>query len=260
VTALRALAFNVIFIAWTAVLAILCLALVPLPWRVLSAVVAWWARTVLWMLRAIVGLDYVVRGREHVPQGPALLAFKHQSAWDTVAVNVLLRHPSVVLKRELFYLPVWGWLAWRCGMIFVDRAAGAAALKSMVAQAKRRLAERRPIVIFPQGTRTAPGEKRAYFPGVVALYDRLKLPVVPVALNSGVFWGRRAFTKRPGTIVVEFLPAIPPELKRAQFMRELEQRIEQASDRLAAEAGVAGQDPAQIQAPRPVDKPVDGQA
>lgn len=236
-TALRALLFNVFFLAWTALLACLYLLLLPLPWRVLSSAVAWWAHSVLWALKVLVGLRFEVRGREYLPDGAAIVAAKHQSAWDTIAINVLLDHPAVVLKRELLQLPVWGWLARRCGMIAVDRAAGSAALRQMVAAAEDRAAVGRQIVIFPQGTRTAPGTRRAYFPGVAALYDKLGLPVVPVALNSGLFWGRRAFTKRPGTIVVEFLPPIPPGLPRRQFLSELEGCIEAASDRLAAEAG-----------------------
>lgn len=234
--ALRALLFNIFFLTWTPVLAVLYLLLLPFPWRVLFSAVTWWARTVLWVLRRFVGLDYVVRGREHLPSGAAIVAAKHQSAWDTVAISVLLEYPSVVLKRELFHIPVWGWHASHCGMIAVDRGAGASALKSMVKSAQARARDGRKIVIFPQGTRTAPGDKRPYYPGVAALYGQLDLPVVPLALNSGVFWGRRAFTKRPGTIVVEFLPPIPPGLKRAAFMRELEERIEQASERLVAEA------------------------
>ena len=236
-TALRALLFNAFFLAWTALLACVFLLLLPSPWRVLSSSVAWWARSVLWVLQVLVGLGFEVRGLEHRPRGPAIVAAKHQSAWDTIAISVLLDHPVVVLKRELLQLPVWGWLARRCGMIAVDRSAGTVALRSMVAAAQDRAAQGRQIVIFPQGTRTAPGTKRGYYPGVVALYDRLKLPVVPVALNSGVFWGRRAFMKKPGTIVVEFLPAIPPGLPRRQFLGELETRIETASDRLAVEAG-----------------------
>lgn len=239
-TALRALLFNIFFLGWTTALAILFLLLLPFPWRVLSSAVAWWARTVLFVLKHLVGLDYEVRGREHLPAGPALIAAKHQSAWDTIVINVLMDHPAVVLKRELFWLPVWGWLAWRCGMIAVDRKAGASALKTMVRAAQDRAKAGRKILIFPQGTRTAPGVKRPYFPGVAALYDKLGLPAVPVALNSGVFWGRRSFTKRAGTIVIEFLPPIPPGMKRAAFMAELEQRTETATDRLVAEAGGAG--------------------
>jgi len=257
VIALRALLFNVFFMLWTGGLAILYLVLLPFPWRVLFSAVTWWAHTVLWVLRHFIGLDYVVRGQEHLPAGPAIVAAKHQSAWDTVAISVLIEYPSVVLKRELLMLPVWGWHARHCGMIAVDRGAGASALKSMVKQAKARIAEGRKIVIFPQGTRTVPGDRRDYFPGVAALYSQLDLPVVPVALNSGLFWGRRAFTKRPGTIVVEYLPPIAPGMPRAAFMRELEARIEAASDRLAREAGFDPGPEATGKPATPVDNPVD---
>lgn len=236
-TALRAFLFNAVFWVWTPLLAILYLLLLPLPWRALYAAVTWWAGTMMWTLRALVGLTWEMRGRERVPPGACIVAAKHQSAWDTVSLPLWFDYPAVVLKRELFQIPVWGWHARHCGMIAVDRSAGASALKRMVAASLDRAAQGRKIVIFPQGTRTAPGTKRAYLPGVAALYDRLDLPVVPVALNSGVFWGRRSFMKRPGRIVVEFLDPIPPGLKRSDFMAELERRIEEASDRLAQEAG-----------------------
>jgi 1-acyl-sn-glycerol-3-phosphate acyltransferase len=236
-TALRALLFNAIFWVWTVSLAVLYLLLLPLPWRALYASVAWWARSMMWTLDAVVGLKWEKRGANHLPQGACIVAAKHQSAWDTVSVPLWFDYPSVVLKRELFQIPIWGWHARRCGMIAVDRGAGASALKRMVAEARQRAGEGRKIVIFPQGTRTAPGTKRAYLPGVAALYDKLGLPVAPVALNSGMFWGRRAFMKRPGRIVVEFLEPIPPGLGRREFMAELERRIEEASDRLALEAG-----------------------
>ncbi|MGQ0677021.1 MAG: lysophospholipid acyltransferase family protein [Rhodospirillales bacterium] len=235
-TALRALLFNAVFWVWTPLLAVLYVPLLALPWRVLYAAVTWWARTMMWALDVLVGLRWELRGRERLPKGACIVAAKHQSAWDTVSLPLWFDFPSVVLKRELFQLPVWGWHARRCGMIAVDRKAGSSALKRMVAQARARAAGGRRIVIFPQGTRTAPGTHRPYLPGVAALYERLNLPVVPVALNSGLFWGRRSFLKRPGTIVVEFLDPIPPGLKRREFMAELERRIEQASDRLAAEA------------------------
>ena len=235
-TALRAFLFNLAFLSWTALLAVLYLLLLPLPWRVLYSAVTWWARTMMWTLRILVGLEWELRGRERLPAGACIVAAKHQSAWDTVSLPLWFDYPSVVLKRELFLIPVWGWHARRCGMIRVDRAAGGKALMRMVAQARARAQQGRKIVIFPQGTRTAPGTKRQYLPGVAALYDRLGLPVVPVALNSGLFWGRRSFMKRPGTVVVEFLDPIPPGMKRAEFMAELERRIETGSDRLAEEA------------------------
>jgi 1-acyl-sn-glycerol-3-phosphate acyltransferase len=161
---------------------------------------------------------------------------KHQSAWDTLILPVVLGDPAVVLKRELLLLPFYGWYARRAGSIAIDRKGGAAALRTMVAAARAAAAMGRPIVIFPEGTRTAPGERRPYHPGVAALYRSLGLPVVPVAVNSGLFWGRRAFMKRSGHITLAFLDPIPPGLPRRRLMQELEARIEAATAELEREA------------------------
>ena len=138
-----------------------------------------------------------------------------------------------MLKKELLSIPLFGWFLKRAGMIAVDRKGGASALRSMARQATETLESGRSILIFPEGTRVAPGQTRPYQPGVAALYTQQKVPVVPVALNSGLFWGRRAFFKKPGTIVVQILPPIPPGLDRKAFMRDLESRIEPASAALA---------------------------
>jgi len=238
--ALRSLIFNVLFFAWIAGLGVPALPLIVLPRRVAWAVVKLWARGVLWLLAHVVGLDYVVRGREHLPAGAAIVAAKHQSAWDTIIFLVLLGDPAYVLKRELFKIPIYGWFTWKLDMIGIDRAAGPSALKRLAARAQPAVAAGRPLVIFPQGTRTAPGARRPYLPGVYALYAAAKVPVVPVALNSGTFWGRRRFLKRPGRIVLEYLPALPPGLDRRRFMAELEQRIETATAALEASGGSCG--------------------
>jgi 1-acyl-sn-glycerol-3-phosphate acyltransferase len=232
----RSLIFNIAFYGWTA---FLCLALVwapLLPRPKMMAVVLWYLGTVAWLERTLLGLRYEVRGREHLPAGPYLVAAKHQSAWETLKLHLLLSDPAVVLKRELIKIPIWGWFAVKAEMIPVDRAARGRAMASLLDGA-RRVAERgRPIVIFPQGTRTAPGARHPYRIGVGMLYEQLKVPMVPMALNSGVYWPRRSFRKRPGTIIVEFLPAIAPGLDRHQAMRELETRLEAATDRLVASA------------------------
>lgn len=235
--ALRSLVFNLLFYAWTAVILLVCVPALPFGVAAVHAVGRSWVRVTLLLLAGIVGLRHRIVGLEHLPDGPAIIAPKHQSTWDTLIFALPLRLPAYVLKRELMRIPLFG-LYLRCaGMIPVDRAGGGTALKQMVAQARRAVAEERHLLIYPEGTRTAPGERRPYHPGVAALYGQLGLPVVPVALNSGLFWGRRAFTKRPGLVTVEFLPAIPPGLPRREFMAELERRIETASDRLARQEG-----------------------
>jgi 1-acyl-sn-glycerol-3-phosphate acyltransferase len=236
-TAFRALLFNLAFYGVTFVLAFVYLPLLLIPGqagtRVMMAAGRAWSALVLWLLKAIVGLGFEVRGREHLPAGPLLVAAKHQSAWDTLMLPVLLGRPVVILKRELFWIPFYGWYAKRAGMIAIDRKGGGKALRAMLRAAKRRTVEDgRPLVIFPQGTRTAPGVTAPYQSGVAALYGDLAVPCVPLALNSGLFWGRRAFTKRPGRIAVEFLPAIPPGLPKREFLARLEAAIEPATARL----------------------------
>jgi 1-acyl-sn-glycerol-3-phosphate acyltransferase len=150
---------------------------------------------------------------------------------------VVLNDPVYVLKKNLLHIPVYGLYLYKLGMIAVDRDAGVSSMRNLIRQARHVLDEgRRYIVIFPEGSRVAPGERGPYQPGVAGLYGTLGIPVVPVALNSGLFWGRRKFLKYPGTITLEFLPAIAPGMAREAFMAELEGRIETASDRLMAEA------------------------
>ncbi len=235
----RSLLFNIWFYVLTAVMLAISLPthLMPRYWSCLTGKV--WMRGVSWGMRVICGLRHELRGRVELLREPGLFAAKHQSAWDTMIFHTLSPDPAYVMKKELLLVPFYGWLAYRQGNIPVDRKGGASALKKMMAAAQAALDERRQIVIFPQGTRVPAGASTAdwpYHPGVAAMYGKLGVPCVPVALNSGVFWGRRSFTKRPGTIVVEVLDPIPPGMARAAFMRELEQRIETASSRLEAEA------------------------
>ncbi|HUB95031.1 MAG TPA: lysophospholipid acyltransferase family protein [Stellaceae bacterium] len=229
----RSLLFQVLFYLGTAVMAVVALPLLLMPWRWIMRYGTVWSDLTLRLLHATVGLDYEVRGAEHLPPGPAIVAMKHQSAWDTLAAPVIFRDPVVVIKRELGWIPFYGWYALKAGMIAIDRRAGPAALRSMARQGERAKADGRKIVIFPEGTRVAVGAAPAYQPGVFALYRQLALPLVPVAVNSGLYWGRRHFSKRPGRIIVEILPPIPAGGARAAVMQQLETAIETASARLA---------------------------
>jgi 1-acyl-sn-glycerol-3-phosphate acyltransferase len=192
-------------------------------------VVRLWAKTVLFGLRWIVGVKVEVRGLEHRPSGAALVASKHQGMLDVVALLAILPDPCFVLKKELMILPFFGWFAWKTKMIPVDRSAGATALKTMVRKAGARLAENRQIIIFPEGTRTAPGVPGDYKPGVAAIYRDLDGPCWPVATNSGVHWPAHGFMRHKGTVVFEFLEPIPAGLKRGEFMKRLEESVERAS-------------------------------
>ncbi|MCG8354864.1 MAG: 1-acyl-sn-glycerol-3-phosphate acyltransferase [Kiloniellales bacterium] len=250
-TALRSLIFNLLFYIWGTFMHVLGLPLLLLPRRATERVGTFWVRTNLWLLRTICGLKHQIRGRENLPEGPYILAAKHQSAWDTLIFTTFLPDPTYVLKRELIWFPLFGLYIAKIGVVPVDRSGGAKALRLMVKAAQKFARQGRPIVIFPEGTRTAPGAHRPYQPGVAALYRQLDLPVVPVALNSGLFWRRREFLRRPGTITLEILPAIPPGLTRKAFLETLEDRIETASRRLANGPASAGDAAPQVAIGKP---------
>lgn len=234
----RSALFNIAFFAWTTAASISLVATFFLPRQVLIAGVRLWTRGTAKMLEALVGIVTEIRGREHLPKGGAIIASKHQSAWETIMYSGILPDPALVMKKELTRIPLYGWCAVMAGHIVVDRGAGISAMKHLMRSAKAAVEEGRDVVIFPEGTRTEPGTRRPYQPGIAALYAYLDAPLVPVALNSGLYWGRRSFAKRPGRIIVEFLPPIPKGLPRKIFLKELQERIESATESLIAESSV----------------------
>ena len=182
-----------------------------------------WAAVMLGGLRRLCGIDYVVTGREHLPAGAALIAPMHQSAFDTIVWLLLVPQCVYVLKRELTRLPLFGKLLLRGGQIPVERNAGAAAMRDLIRRAGEAAAAGKQIVIFPEGTRVAPGAGVKLHPGVAALAARTGLPIIPVATDSGHYWGRRSLRKRPGTIRIAILPPLPTGLPREVLMARLEQ-------------------------------------
>ena len=233
---IRSICFAIVFYGVTVVMAVLYLPLIILPRRVFLEICLAWVRLMVAAIRIILGIRYELRGLENRPDGPAIFASKHQSAWDVLIYNLIVHDCAYVLKRELYRIPLWGWYVWRVGSVGIDRSGGARALKGMVAQASELLKHGRSIIVFPQGTRTPVGECRPYLPGAAALYMGTGAPVVPVALNSGIFWPRRQFQKNPGRITIEFLPPIEPGLNRRDFLKQLEDKIEGATTRLENEA------------------------
>jgi 1-acyl-sn-glycerol-3-phosphate acyltransferase len=232
---LRSIAFNLLF--YVNLIAFLVFGsfffVTPRAWSMAALKV--WARTTLWWLKVLAGITMQVRGREHIPAGGAMVAGKHQSLWETFALLPLFADPAVVLKRELTWIPLFGWFALKFKMIAVNRGAGSTALKTMIADARTAIAEGRQILIFPEGTRRPPDAEPDYKPGAVALYLQLDTDCVPFALNSGLFWPRRRFLRHPGEIIVEFMPAIPAGLKRREFSARLEHAIETKTAELVAE-------------------------
>jgi len=232
----RSIVFSLAFMVTTFVMSLFIMPGLLLPYWFVLRYKQLWLRVVLWQIRVVIGIDFEERGREKIPAGPVIFAAKHQSAWDPLGPGYVHPETVFVLKRELTWIPVWGWYLIRMGMIPIDRAKGVSALKNIAVRAKAAIASGRSVLIYPQGTRTPPGARRPYLPGIAAIYAALNVPVVPIALNSGLFWPRRKTLKWPGTITVEYLEPIAPGLDRRTFMKTLEDRIESATARLEAEA------------------------
>lgn len=233
-TAFRSALFFVLLQGWTLTLGTLYLPLLLTSERLVRAAATFWVRGVFVLLRVTCGLGWEVRGT--VPQGAALVASKHQSTLETFVFFLVLGNPAVILKQELLKIPFFGWYLRKTGAIAIDRAAGTKALKDMVKGAAAAAALGRPVLIFPEGHRMDIGAAPDYHTGVAMLYGALGQPCVPVALNTGCFWGRGSLAKLTGTAVIEFLEPIPPGMDRKAFMVELQACIEGATARLVAEA------------------------
>jgi 1-acyl-sn-glycerol-3-phosphate acyltransferase len=236
---LRSLLFNLCFYLNTCVWLIVALPTFFMPYWAILEIAKTWGRVNLWLLRVIAGIDYDIRGREKIPHGAVIVASKHQSAWETFALPHLFDSPTFIMKRELQWIPIFGWLTIKGRMVSVDRGAGSQALKSMIERARVELARGRQLIIFPEGTRRAVGAEPRYKLGVALLYEAEGVPVLPVALNSGLFWPRRTVLRHPGTVVVEILDPIPPGRPKEAFFKDLQQQLESATQRLIAEANRA---------------------
>ncbi len=232
----RSALFLVLGSLWTSALALLYVPLLFGTRQMMQRAAAFWCRGLITLVGICCGLRWRVIGRENLPDGPTVFAAKHQSAWETLIFHVLLEDPVFVLKRELLRVPLVGWYMCKAGGIPIEREAGVRAIRTMLPRVQRALADGAQVIVFPEGTRTPAGRRRPYHPGIAAIYARAGAPIVPVALNSGLFWGRRRFLKLPGVITLEFLPPMPSGLERRAFMRELEQRIESTTDRLCVQA------------------------
>jgi len=231
----RSILFNALFYVNIVVRMLVALPTLVLPHRFLLAVLRSYARSSLWLLRVVCGITVEWRGREKLPKGACIVACKHQSFWETFALFALLDDPTYVLKRELMWIPLFGWLARKARMIPIDRGTRATALARMAALARQEIARGRQIVIFPEGTRRPPGAAPHYLPGIAYLYAEIGLTCVPVALNSGLFWQRRSLRRYPGTVLVEVLEPIAPGLDKRTFLRRLQSVVEEATTRLVAE-------------------------
>lgn len=237
---IRSVIFNIFYIFGSLIVSILLMWAWFLPVKKCAAVVGdIYGGYMSFIERYILGLKLEIRGLENLPkEGAYIIAAKHQSAYETLNVPFMKQfgYPAIILKKELVYLPIWGIYTLRMGEIPINRSEGAKALSSMIKGCKRALEGGRNIMIFPQGTRVPVGKKIAYKAGLAKVYKDVQVPIVPMALNSGVFWGKNKFFKKSGTVVFEFLPAIPPGIPPLKMMGQLEEHLEAATDKLVAEA------------------------
>jgi 1-acyl-sn-glycerol-3-phosphate acyltransferase len=231
----RSLLFNVAFYANTTFWIIVLIPFVLAPRKAFLRVVQLWGRSSIWLLRVLAGTKLEFRGVERIPEGGLLVASKHQSFLETFALVTRLDDFTFILKRELMWIPFFGWYLMKAAQVPIDRKAGSQALADMNERARIEAAKGRQILIFPEGTRRAPGAPPAYKFGVAHLYANLGVPCLPVAINTGLFWPRRKFLRHPGTAVIELLEPIPPGMPREAFFEEVKRRIEEACDRLLRE-------------------------
>ncbi|MBR1777538.1 MAG: 1-acyl-sn-glycerol-3-phosphate acyltransferase [Alphaproteobacteria bacterium] len=226
---IRSFLFNVYYVLVTLFICVIGVVIGLFSRRLCSLNARLWGFLLLFGLRWLAGIKCDVKGRENLPKkGPYIVASKHQSALETIAFHALLPSPAYILKKELQYIPLFGWNLKLTGCVPIDRSSGTKAMRSILQGTEKRLKENRPVVIFPEGTRTQPGTTTHYNPGVGLLYEKCQVPVIPVALNAGYFWAKKAFMKNPGTLTIEFLPAMPSGLDKREFLNELQRRIEEA--------------------------------
>lgn len=232
----RSLIFNVLFYLMVVALCLVAIPAVVMPRGAMMTIAAWWANAALFLMRVVCNIRVEFRGVEKIPQGPLVVAAKHQSMWETFQLLRFFDHPLYILKRELTWIPVFGQYLLKAGMISVDRGGGPRSLVKTLRHAASEVKRGRQLVIFPEGTRRPVGAPPSYKSGVAQIYAETGVPVLPVALNSGLFWPRRTFMRYPGTLVVEFLDPLPPGLPREEFMTRLREAIEPATDRIVEAA------------------------
>ena len=224
---LRSWLYLFAFLAWTVVSAIVFLPTLLTPAWTLHAVRAWTGGIAV-LARLIVGIRCRIEGLEHVPPGACIIAAQHQSSFETYRLFAALTHPIFILKRELTWIPFIGWYMTRAGFVSIDRGAAAGAMRKMLREAQVALKAGNQVVVFPEGTRVLPGESRPYRPGIAALYSHCQVPVIPMALNTGKFWGKTRILKIPGEIIFRFLPAVPLGLEKDALLTTWRERLEAA--------------------------------
>ena len=231
----RSVVYNILFYLNLVLLLLIAIPTMVMPYRGIIAVAKLWGRTNLWLLRVVCGTRVEIRGLEKITSGALLVAAKHQSTWETFTLVTLFDDPVFIIKRELQWLPFFGWYTIKARQIPVNRGARAQALIAMVERARIELSRGRQIIIFPEGTRRPAGAEPRYKYGITHLYAETDTPCLPIALNSGLYWPRRSILRYPGTIRVEILDPIAPGPDKQTFSEVLRDSIETATARLIAQ-------------------------
>jgi len=238
---LRSIIFYLLMLVFTIIFTALGILLLPTSFKIRFSSMSHWAACNLWTLKTICKLDYHIEGLENIPRGPAIIMCKHQSAWETLVVQRLFPTQVWVIKRELLRIPIYGWGLATMQPIAINRSAGAHAIRQLVSDGRKRLEKGYWVVVFPEGTRLAPGQHGEYQPGGGLLSAKTGYPIVPITHNAGYFWPPRNLIKRPGTINVVIGPTIYPQGKSAkEITRETAEWIEKEGAKLPAPPFAAG--------------------
>ena len=225
--------FNFVFYGTNIFLSVLLLPFLAAPRQIAMKAIRFWLRGVAFMEDHFGGISYFVIGKENIPKTQFIAACKHQSEWETFKIHLILNDPAIVIKKELLNIPVVGWHIRKSDPIPLDRRKGTKAIKLMIQKARKAVKEGRSIFIFPEGTRVGLNEQKPYKSGIAALYQDLNLPIVPMALNSGLLWAKNSMFKKRGHITVQFLPIIEAGLPKEEMMQRLRDSIETAVKRLS---------------------------
>lgn len=233
----RSLLFNICFYGWILFCSILFLPSLLFSRQFVEKITKVCVKGMDWICEHILGLHVKIIGRERFSTTPVVFAVKHQSAWETIIFHSFLNNPAIVLKRDLMWIPFFGWYLKKLQMVPLSRSKkrGVQDLKNLLKAADQAVAQKRPLIIFPEGTRSKPGQKSTYHSGIASLYLHLNIPVIPIAHNAGLYWPRRGFLKYSGCITLELMEPIQPGLSRQEFMRILENKIETTTNKLIRE-------------------------